>query len=99
MTGLLYVGGDNTPPIWEATRPLIDFQIAKKIMKNKGELKLNVSDILNQATNYYIDLNQNSKYDKGTDALAIRRKFGTNVSFSFAYNIIIKALLKLVNAP
>jgi TonB-dependent receptor len=84
---ILYVGGDNTPPIWEASRPLIDFQIAKKIMKNKGELKLNTSDILNRATNYYVDLNQNSKYDKGRDALAIRRKFGTNVSFSFAYNI------------
>ena len=84
---ILYVGGDNTPPIWEASRPLIDFQIAKKIMKNKAELKLNASDILNQATNYYVDGNQNGKYDKGLDALAIRRKFGTNISFSFAYNI------------
>ncbi|MCW3108882.1 MAG: TonB-dependent receptor plug [Segetibacter sp.] len=84
---ILYVGGDNTPPIWEASRPLIDFQLAKKIMKNKAELKLNASDILNQATNYYVDGNQNGKYDKGLDALAIRRKFGTNISFSFAYNI------------
>jgi len=84
---ILYVGGDNAPPIWEASRPLIDLQVAKKIMKNKGELKLNLSDILNQATNYYVDLNENSRYDKGVDALAIRRKFGTNISFSFAYNI------------
>jgi len=81
------VGGDNTPPIWEASRPLIDLQVAKKIMKSRGELKLNASDILNRATNYYVDLNANSRYDKGLDALAIRRKFGTNVSFSFAYNI------------
>lgn len=84
---ILYVGGDNTPPIWEASRPLIDFQIAKKILKNKAELKLNMSDVLNQSTNYYIDVNQNSQYDKRADALAIRRKYGTNVSFSFAYNI------------
>ena len=78
---------DGYPPVWEAPRALLDFQIAKKILKNKGELKLNVADLLNQKAKYYHDLNDNGKYDKATDALAINRKFGTNISISFSYNI------------
>ncbi len=84
---ILYVGGNDYPPVWEATRPLFDFQISKKVMKNKAEVKLNVSDILNRVANYYHDLNDNKRYDKGTDALAIKRIYGTNVGLSFAYNI------------
>ena len=37
---------EQVPPIWESARPLLDYQIAKKIWKNKGEIKLNISDIL-----------------------------------------------------
>ena len=55
-------------------------------MKSKGELKLNVSDIFNQQAIYYNDLNDNKKYDNGTDAFAIKRKYGTNVSVSFGNN-------------
>jgi hypothetical protein len=78
---------DSYPPVWEAPRALLDLQIAKKILKDKkGELKLNVSDLFNQVAKYYHDLNDNGKYDKATDALAISRKYGTNVSISFAYS-------------
>lgn len=78
---------DSYPPVWEAPRALLDFQIAKKVLKNKGEFKLNVSDLFNQTAKYYHDLNDNGKYDKTTDALAISRKYGSNISISFAYNI------------
>ncbi|RTZ45961.1 hypothetical protein EJ377_14890 [Chryseobacterium arthrosphaerae] len=61
---ILYVGNDQVPPIWEAPRPLLDFQIAKKIWNNKGEIKLNVSDILNRRAKFYHDLNDNGKYDR-----------------------------------
>ncbi len=84
---ILYVGGNDYPPVWEATRPLFDLQIAKKLLKNKAEIKLNASDILNQAANYYHDLNDNKKYDKSSDALAIKRRYGSNFNISFAYNI------------
>jgi TonB-dependent receptor len=84
---ILYVGSSDYPPVWENPRALLDFQIAKKVMKNKGELKLNVSDILNQVAYYYHDLNNNGKFDKTTDATSIARKYGTNVSLSFAYTI------------
>ncbi|RZJ99302.1 MAG: TonB-dependent receptor, partial [Flavobacterium sp.] len=84
---ILYVGGNDYPPVWEATRPLIDLQVAKKVMKSKGEVKLNVSDLLNKVANYYHDLDNNKRYDKQADALAIKRRYGSNVSLAFTYNI------------
>lgn len=84
---ILYVGGIDYPPVWENPRALLDLQVAKKVLKNKGELKLNISDLLNQVAYYYHDLNNNKKLDKATDALAIQRKNGTNVSISFSYSI------------
>ncbi len=80
-----YVGNDQVPPIWEAPRALLDYQIAKKIWNKKGEIKLNISDILNQRAKFYHDLNDNKKYDDA-DALAIRRNTGTNVSLTLGYN-------------
>lgn len=81
------ISNDNYPPVWEATRGLLDFQIAKKVYKNRGEFKLNFSDILNLQAKFYHDLNNNKKYDKEIDALAIRRKYGSNISITFSYNI------------
>ena len=82
---IVFVGGSDQPPIWENPRAVLDFQIAKKILKNKGEIKMNIADILNQKAIFYNDLNDNKKYDKH-DAFAIKRNYGTNISFSFAYN-------------
>jgi len=84
---ILYVGGIDYPPVWENPRAVLDLQIAKKVLKNKAEVKLNIGDILNQFAYYYHDLNDNKKLDIATDALAIKRKYGTNVGISFAYTI------------
>jgi len=83
---IYYVGGSDVPPVWEAPRPLLDLQVAKKVIKNKGELRLNIADIINQEAKFYHDLNDNGKYDN-TDALAIKRKYGSNISISFSYKI------------
>ena len=83
---IVFVGGSDQPPIWENPRPVLDFQVAKKILKDKGELKLNIADIFNKKAIFYNDLNNNKKYDKNTDAYAIKRNYGTNVSISFGYN-------------
>lgn len=84
---IAYVGNDQTPVIWEAPRPVLDFQLAKKVLKSKGEIKLNISDIINKRANFYHDLNDNGRYSKSVDALAIERKYGTTFSISFGYNI------------
>ena len=69
----------------EAPRPLLDYKIAKKIWNNRAEIKLNTSDILNQRAKYLHDLNNKEKYDK-TDALAIERLTGTNISLTLGYS-------------
>lgn len=84
---IFYVGGNDFPPVTEQHRPLLDFQIAKKVLKKAGEIKLNVSDLLNQENLFYLDLNNNRIYDKSKDALAIKRKYGSTISLTFSYNL------------
>ena len=84
---IFYVGGNDFPPVTEQHRPLLDFQIAKKVLKKAGEIKMNVSDILNTGNLFYLDINNNRIYDKSKDALAIKRKYGSTVSFTFSYNL------------
>lgn len=81
-----YVGGSGQPPIWENPRPVLDFQLAKKVLNHKGEVKLNVADILNTMAIYYHDPKDVKKYDGANTPFAIKRKYGTNVSISFGYN-------------
>ena len=85
---ILYVGNQDLPAIWEAPRPLSDLQIAKKIMHSKAEVKLNINDFLNRRAYFYHDIDNNKKYKQGTsDALAINRLYGANISISFGYTI------------
>ena len=83
---IAFVGGTDQPPIWENPRPVMDFQVGKKILKSKGELRLNVADIFNKQAIFYNDLDGNKRYNEGTDAFAIKRSFGTNVSLTFGYS-------------
>jgi outer membrane receptor protein involved in Fe transport len=83
---IFLVGNEQNPSIWEAPRPVIDFQIAQKVLKARGEFKFAVSDILNKRANFYQDKNNNGKYDAGDDFLRISKLSGTNYSLSFLYN-------------
>ncbi|NBO23102.1 TonB-dependent receptor, partial [bacterium] len=76
-----YVGYND---VWESSRPILDFQLTQKLGKN-GEIKLNLSDILNQPLNFYQDINGNNKFDEGSDNLIQRFRFGTNVSLNLSY--------------
>ncbi len=85
---ILYVGNEQVPEIWENPRPLLDFQIAKKVLKEKGEIRLNVSNILNKRAYFYHDLDNSKNLElKSSDAIAINRNYGTNIDISFAYII------------
>jgi TonB-dependent receptor len=79
--------GSASPDIYEAPRALVDFQMSKKFMKNKAEIRLTVSDILNQEQIFYQNLTSSAKYDKGTDAVRFSRKFGTTFGISFNYSL------------
>lgn len=96
---ILFVGNINqatgvgVPEIWENPRSVLDLQLSKKILKQKGEIKLNIADLLNQTAYFYHDLNGNKRFDKNSsnpiltrDVTAIKRVYGSNISLSFAYN-------------
>ena len=84
---ILYVGNDQVPAIWENPRPLLDLQIAKKLFENKAEIKLNIQDLLNQPAYFYHDIDANDKFGKSTDAIAIKRNYGTSISLTLGYTI------------
>jgi outer membrane receptor protein involved in Fe transport len=85
---ILFVGNEAISDIWESPRPLLDFQLAKKILKKRGEAKINISDIFNRRAYFYHDLDNNDKYIKSSsDRLAINRNYGTNYSITFSYQI------------
>jgi outer membrane receptor protein involved in Fe transport len=85
---ILYVGNQDVPSIWEAPRPLSDLTIMKKIMKKRAELKFSLTDFLNRRAYFYHDLDENGSYSgSSSDALAIDRRYGSNVGISFTYNI------------
>ena len=85
---ILFVGNEAISDIWEAPRPLLDLQLSQKVFKKRGEVKLNISDIINNKANFYHDLDDNKKYSKNSkDVLAITRNYGTNYTLTFAYTI------------
>jgi hypothetical protein len=82
------VAGRAFPAIWEAPRNVIDLQLGIKVLKNKGELKLNANDVLNQRTLFYFDVNQNKKFDAGEqDQTLSRYRTGSTYSFIFTYTL------------
>ena len=85
---ILYVGNLTLPEIWENPRPLLDLQIAKKVINNKGEIRLNISDVFNKRAYFYHDVDDSKSFKKGSsDRIAIERNYGTNFSITFGYAI------------
>jgi TonB-dependent receptor len=80
------VGGLVYPNLWENPRDVFDFQAGVKVMKSKGELKLNIGDLLNQKTVFYFDRNTDKKYTGATDDALSKGFTGRNVSLSFNYS-------------
>lgn len=70
--------------VWEKPRPIFDFKISKTVFK-KGLVEFSWADILHQDAVFFNDINDNQKYDKGTDITTIRRTFGSSFSMSLGY--------------
>lgn len=79
--------GAGSPDIYEAPRSILDFQITKKILNKKGEIRLNISDILNQTQYFYQNSDTNEKFQKGKDAYRFTRRFGTGFGLTFNYSL------------
>jgi len=83
---LAVAAGSLYPSIWEVPRDVIDLQLGMKILKNKGELKFNAGDILNQKATFYYDMNTNKKYDGAPGDYTVSSfKAGSNFSVAFSY--------------
>jgi TonB-dependent receptor len=77
----------SSPDIYEAPRPVFDIQLAKKLLKSKGEIKLNVADLLNKTQYFYQNVNDKLSFQKNTDAYRFTRRFGTTYSITFSYSL------------
>ncbi len=77
--------GAGSPDIYEAPRPVLDFQVSKKIIKGKGELRLNIADLLNQTQYFYQNTDDKTSFRKGKDPVRFSRKFGTGFGITFNY--------------
>nr|WP_242695882.1 TonB-dependent receptor [Pedobacter sp. SYSU D00873] len=73
------------PDIYEAPRNILDLQIAKRILRQRGEVKLNVSNIFDSDNVYYQDLDKDKQYSTG-DQLINSIQFGRTFSLSVGYS-------------
>ncbi|TCC87040.1 TonB-dependent receptor [Pedobacter frigiditerrae] len=80
------VGYQGYPDIYEKGRNMIDFQISKRLLKNKAELRLNLVDILNEKIYFYQNNNTKNTYQAGTDNIMNTARTGTGASLTFTYN-------------
>lgn len=86
----LYLVGDKVsaePDSYEAPRPLLDLQLAKKFLNKKAEIRLNISDILNQTQYFYQNVGDKLSFQKNIDAYRFTRKYGTTYSITFNYSL------------
>ncbi|MDP1844094.1 MAG: TonB-dependent receptor plug domain-containing protein, partial [Sediminibacterium sp.] len=82
-----FVGSLDQPDIYESSRPVFDFQLTKKLAKNKAELRLNVQDILNKTLYFYQNPDGNANLNKATDPFRLSRQTGTTISVTFGYSL------------
>jgi len=87
---IAFVGNTTVPNIWENARDVLDLQISKKMLKEKIELKANFSDILNQRSVLYFNMDNNNAYDRHTDKNYVSNLLGTNISFTISYDISLR---------
>lgn len=86
---------------FQRARSLLDLQLSGRVLKQKGEIKLNISNLLNTADQYYINSNsweggytEGFKRTKGTDnyepenqdRMRYQMKYGRSYNVSFTYN-------------
>jgi outer membrane receptor protein involved in Fe transport len=89
LVGDVASAGAGVPDVYEAPRPVLDFQVAKKLLKSKGEIKLNISDLLNRTQYFYqnANANKNLSFQKDKDAYRFTRRFGTTFGLTFNYSL------------
>jgi hypothetical protein len=76
--------------IFEMPRDLIDFQLSKKLMKDKAELKFTVSDILAQPYRWFYKFDSapaNNYFNPSQDKFINSSLFGTGINLGIKINL------------
>lgn len=90
----IYLVGDKSqgaddPNTYEAPRSLLDIQFAKKFLKNKAEIRFNISDILNKTQYFYQNVGgAKQSFQTGIDASRFNRTYGTTYGITFNYSFL-----------
>lgn len=84
---IFVVGNKTVSTTWENARNVIDLQISKPVLRNRGELKLTISDLLNQPYTFYWNYDDKTGYDSGTDRIFQQYKTGTSFTLGFTYRL------------
>lgn len=83
---LSLVGNLDFADIYERPRDQVDFQIAKRIMKNKAEVKLTWADMLNNAYYFYENVDSKKAFNGSNDRLFNSYKPGSVITIGFTYD-------------
>lgn len=82
---LSLVGNNDFPDIYERPRDQVDFQIAKKVFSNRGEVKLTWADLLNPAYYFYENVDTKKAFGN-TDRLFNSFRPGSTITIGFTYD-------------
>ena len=83
---LTLVGNDDFPSVYERPRNQLDLQLAKRVLRNKGEVKLTVADMLNNEYYFYENVDTKKAFNKGSDRLFNAYRPGTTFTIGFTYD-------------
>jgi hypothetical protein len=87
---LALVGNNDFGDIYELPRHLLDLQFTQKVLKRKGEVRLTISDLLNQPIATYENRDKPKAYNKSTDRTFSSFTPGTTFTLAFTYDFDLK---------
>jgi outer membrane receptor protein involved in Fe transport len=82
------VGNRTIPTTWEKGRNVIDIQVSKSVLKKRGELKLTVTDLLNQPYIFYWNYDGKDSYNESNDRVFRQYQYGTTFTLGFTYRLV-----------
>lgn len=91
---LTLVGNEEFPNVYERPRNQLDFQLSKKVIAGKGEIKINFADVLNNAFYFYENVDGPSAYKNGVDRIFNSYTPGSTITVGFTYDFDISKKLK-----
>ncbi len=77
--------GQGFADIWERSRNILDFQIAKQLWADKGELKMGWSNLLNSPQEFYYKYGGGTAFQEQEDRKISSLLSGRSCSVSFRY--------------